>query len=64
MRRALAREHRLRPLLVSDQRTLLEREDDVRRLGVHKARSIQLLVRVVPVAPAVGEPLTEPALAI
>ena len=38
---------------------LVERADDLRRLGVHQARGIELPVRVVLVAPAVGEPLVE-----
>jgi hypothetical protein len=39
---------------------LIESADDLRRFGVDQARSVELLVRVVLVAPAVGEPLPEP----
>jgi hypothetical protein len=39
---------------------LIERADDLGRLGVDQASGVELLVRVVLVAPAVGEPLPEP----
>ena len=51
---------RKRPRLAPDHRALVERADDLRRLGVDQARGVELLVRVVLVAPAVGEPLAEP----
>jgi hypothetical protein len=40
-------------------RPFIEGAHDLWRLGVDQDRSIQALVRVVPVAPAVGEPLPE-----
>jgi hypothetical protein len=40
-------------------RPFVEGAHDLWRLGVDQARSIQALGRVVPVAPAVGEPLPE-----
>ena len=51
---------RKRPRPAPDHRALVEGTDDLRRLGVDQARRIELLVRVVPVPPAVGEPLPEP----
>ena len=40
-----------------DHRALVERADDLRRLGVDQARGVEPPIRVVIVAPAVGEPL-------
>ena len=51
---------RKRPRRLRITAPLVERADDLGRLGVDQARGIQALVRIVPVAPAVGEPLAEP----
>jgi hypothetical protein len=48
------------PPSAPDQRTLVERADDLPRLGVDQIRCVETLVRVMPVAPAVGETLAEP----
>jgi hypothetical protein len=58
--RVLGRDREEAPALAPDQRTLVKRADDLRRLGVDQARGVELPVRVVPVAPAVGEPLAQP----
>ena len=59
-RRVVGRDRQEAPTLAPDQRALIERADDLRRLGVDQAGRVKLLVRVVPVPPAVGEPLAEP----
>jgi hypothetical protein len=59
-RRVLGRDRKKAAALASDQRALVKRPDDLRRLGVDQARGVELLVRVVLVPPAVGEPLAEP----
>jgi hypothetical protein len=51
------------PALAPDFCALVRGTNDLRRLGVDQARGVELLVRVVLVAPAVGEPLTEPGAA-
>jgi hypothetical protein len=43
-----------------DHRAFVESTDDLRGLGIDQARGVELPVRVVLVAPAVGEPLAEP----
>ena len=59
-RRVLGRDREKAPAPAPDHRALVECADDLRRLGVDQARGIELLVRVMLVAPAVGEPLAEP----
>jgi hypothetical protein len=56
----LIRDREKAPTPAPDHRALIKRPDDLRRLRVHQARAVELPVRVVPVAPAVGEPLAEP----
>jgi hypothetical protein len=51
---------RNRPRLLRITVPSSERADHLRRLGVDQARGIDLPVRVVPVTPAVGEPLPKP----
>ena len=58
--RVLGRDREKAPAPAPDHRARIERPDDLRRLRVDQARGIQLLVREVLVAPAVGEPLAEP----
>jgi hypothetical protein len=60
LRRVRGRDRQKAPTLAPDQRTLVERADDLRRLGVDQTRGVETLVRIVPVAPAVGETLAEP----
>jgi hypothetical protein len=55
----LGRDRQKAPAVAADHGALVERPYDLRRLRVNQARSVELLVRVVPVAPAVGEPLAE-----
>jgi hypothetical protein len=52
---------RKRPRLLRITGTLIEPADDLRHLRVDQARRIELLVRIVLVAPAVGETLVEAA---
>ena len=59
-RRVLCRDRKKAPAPGPDHRALVERADDLRRFGIDQARRIELLVRVVLVPPAVGEPLPEP----
>jgi len=59
-RRVLGRDRKKASSFAPDQRAFVERADDLRRLGIDQARGVELLVRVVPVPPAVGEPLAEP----
>ena len=56
----LGRDREKAPAPAPDHRALNERADDLQRLGVDEACGVDLLVRVVPVAPTVGEPLAEP----
>jgi hypothetical protein len=59
-RRVLGRDREEASSLAPNDRTLVERSDDLRRFGVDQARGVELLVRAVLVAPADGEPLAEP----
>jgi hypothetical protein len=52
---------RKRPRLLRITPALVERADNLRGLGVDQARPIELPVRVVIVAPAIGESLPEPS---
>ena len=52
-RRVLGRDRQKAATPAPDHRALVERADDLRRLGVDQARGIELLVRVVLVSPAV-----------
>jgi hypothetical protein len=56
----LGRDRENAAALAPDHRALVEGTDDLWRLGVDQACSVQLIVRKVLVAPAVGEPLAEP----
>jgi hypothetical protein len=58
-RRVLGRDSEKASTLAPDHRAVVECADDLRRFGVHQACRIEPLVRVVPVPPAVGEPLPE-----
>src|SRR5688500_13417898 len=60
LRRVLGRDREKASAPAPDQRALVESADDLRRLGVDQARRVELLVRVVSFAPAVGEALPEP----
>jgi hypothetical protein len=56
----LGRDREKAPTPAPDHRALIKRPDDLRRLRVHQARAVELPVRVVPVAPGVGQSLAEP----
>jgi hypothetical protein len=56
----LGRDREKAPAPAPDHSTVIKGADDLRRFGVDQARGVELLVRVVLVAPAVGELLPEP----